>query len=164
MNSDWIWAASWQNQQHGMCAQRRLRSAWASTQFDQSSMSAWKKLGALATHWAHSEDSDQTGRMPRLIWVFAGRTVIRLVLSWGGSYSLIAAEDRKGCNVTCSASTTVKVKVPLCGPEITFVSVGLPCRLVWISARLDTHLPNVYICGVTLQISLDFCKAGHSLA
>ena len=24
-----IWAASWQNQQNGMCAQRRLRSAWA---------------------------------------------------------------------------------------------------------------------------------------
>ena len=34
----------------------------------------WSKLGSLATHWAHSEDSDQTGRMPRLIWVFAGRT------------------------------------------------------------------------------------------
>ena len=30
------WAASWQNQWNGMCAQRRLRSAWASTQFDQS--------------------------------------------------------------------------------------------------------------------------------
>ena len=40
---------------------------------------------SLATHWAHSEDSDQTGQMPRLIWVFAGRTVILLVLSWGGS-------------------------------------------------------------------------------
>ena len=35
---------------------------------------------------ADSEDSDQTGRLPRLIWVFAGRTVILLVLSWGGSY------------------------------------------------------------------------------
>ena len=32
-----------------------------------------------------SEDSDQTGRMPRLIWVFAGCIVILLVLSWGGS-------------------------------------------------------------------------------
>ena len=29
--------------------------------------------------------TDQTGRMPRLIWVFAGRTVTLLVLSWGGS-------------------------------------------------------------------------------
>ena len=33
------------------------------------SLSAWRKLGSLATHWAHSEDSDQTGRMPRLILV-----------------------------------------------------------------------------------------------
>ena len=29
------WAASWHNQQSGMCAQRRLRSAWASAQSDQ---------------------------------------------------------------------------------------------------------------------------------
>ena len=34
---------------------------------------------------ADSEDSDQTGRMPRLMWVFAGRTVILLVLSCRGS-------------------------------------------------------------------------------
>ena len=39
-----------------------------------SSLSTRRKLGSLATHWAHSEDSDQTGRMPRLIWVFAGHT------------------------------------------------------------------------------------------
>ena len=37
-----------------------------------SSLSAWRKLGSLATHWAHSEDPDQTRRMHRLIWVFAG--------------------------------------------------------------------------------------------
>ena len=33
-----------------MCAQRRLRSAWPSAQSDQSSLSAWRKLGSLATH------------------------------------------------------------------------------------------------------------------
>ena len=60
-----IWATSWQNQKNGMCAQRTLRSAWAS---------------------ADSEDSDQTGRM--LIWVFARRTchfvcfVMRPLTSW----------------------------------------------------------------------------------
>ena len=37
---------------------------------------------------ADSEDSDQTGRMPRLIWVFAGRTAILLVLSCRGSHTL----------------------------------------------------------------------------
>ena len=68
-----------------LCAQRRLRSAWASAQSDQSSLSAWRKLGSLATHWTHSEDTDQTGRMPRLIWVFTGRTVTLLVLSCRGS-------------------------------------------------------------------------------
>ena len=52
-----IWAASWQNQQNGICAQRRLRSAWASAPvWSASSLSAWRKLGSLATHWAHSED------------------------------------------------------------------------------------------------------------
>ena len=33
-------------------------------------VSAWRNIGPLTTYWAHSEDSDQTGR----IWVFAGRT------------------------------------------------------------------------------------------
>ena len=33
-----------------------------------------------------SEDSDQIEWMPRLICVFAGRTIILLVLSWGGSF------------------------------------------------------------------------------
>ena len=55
----------------------------------QSSLSTWRKLGPLATHWAHSKDSDQTGWMPRLIWVFAGHTVILLFLSWGGSNLLL---------------------------------------------------------------------------
>ena len=56
--------------------------------WSESSLSAWGKLGPLATHWEHSEDSDQTGRMPRLIWVFTGRTLTLLVLSCHGSYIL----------------------------------------------------------------------------
>ena len=35
---------------------------------------------------ADSEDTDQTGRMPRLIWVFAGHTLILLVLLCCGSF------------------------------------------------------------------------------
>ena len=37
---------------------------------------------------ADSEDADQTGQMPWLIWVFAGRTLILLVLSCRGSYTV----------------------------------------------------------------------------
>ena len=62
---------------------RRVRS--------ESSLSAWRKLRSLATQWAHSKDSDQTGRMPRQIRVLAGRTATLLVLSWGGSY--VATDD-----------------------------------------------------------------------
>ena len=57
-----------------------IRPVWS-----ESSLSAWRKLASLATHWAHSEDSDQTGRIPRLICVFAGRTATLCVLSRGGS-------------------------------------------------------------------------------
>ena len=69
-----------------VCAQRRLRSAWASAQSDQSSLcTQWVAKDPSFLH-ADSENSDQTGRMPRLIWVFAGRPVTLLVLSWGGSH------------------------------------------------------------------------------
>ena len=54
--------------------------------WSESSLSPWRKLGSLAAHWAHSEGSDQTGRMPRLIGVFTGRTVTLLVLSCRGSW------------------------------------------------------------------------------
>ena len=57
-----------------LCAQRRLRSAWASPQSDQSSLcTLWVAKDPSFLH-ADSKDSDQTGRMPRLIWVFAGCT------------------------------------------------------------------------------------------
>ena len=46
-----------------------IRPVWS-----EPSLSAWRKLRFLATHWADSEDSDQTGRMPGLIWVFVGCT------------------------------------------------------------------------------------------
>ena len=77
-------AAAWQDQQKDLCAQQRIRSACASAQSDQSSLSACRSLGSLATHWAHSEDSDQTVRMPRLIWVFAWRTgnFVGFVVLW----------------------------------------------------------------------------------
>ena len=69
-----------QNQQNDLCAQRRLRPAWASAQSDQSSLCAqWEVKDPRFLH-AESEDSDPTGHP--LIWVFAGRTrIILLVLS-----------------------------------------------------------------------------------
>ena len=59
-----------------LCAQWRLRSAWASAQSDQSLRCAHEE--SLGPYHPLSAQ-----RMPRLI--FAGLTVILLVLSWGGS-------------------------------------------------------------------------------
>ena len=39
-HSKYTWATSWQNPTEWLCAQRRLRSAWASAQSDQSSLCA----------------------------------------------------------------------------------------------------------------------------
>ena len=58
-----------------------IHPAWS-----ESSLSAWRNLGSLATHWVHSKDSDQTLRMPWLIWVFTGLTLILLILSYRSSY------------------------------------------------------------------------------
>ena len=52
----------------GLTPKKGIRPVWSN-----SFPSAWRKLWSLATHWAHGEDFDQTA-VPRLIWVFAGRT------------------------------------------------------------------------------------------
>ena len=80
-------AKTWQNQQ-SMRPAKTLISLGIHPVWSESSLSAWRNLGSLATQWMHSEDSDQTGWMPRLIWVFAGRTHILLVLSCRSSHCL----------------------------------------------------------------------------
>ena len=67
-----------------LCAQRRLRSAWASAQSDQSLRCPHKEALGPYTHWAHSEDLIRLGGWP--ILVFTWRTLIMLVLSCRGSY------------------------------------------------------------------------------
>ena len=55
--------------------QQRLKSACASAQSDQSFLSVWRHFASLPIQNAHSEYSDETARMRRLIWNFAGRTI-----------------------------------------------------------------------------------------
>ena len=79
------WADAWQNQQNYLSTQRRLRSAWASTQSDQSSLSAWRHLGSLATHRAHSVFKALIRGCQGWPESLLGPQVILLVLSCGGS-------------------------------------------------------------------------------
>ena len=73
--------------------------------WSESVLSAWRNLGSLAIHWMHSEYSVQTGRMPRLIWVFAGHTVILLVLSWRGSFNDVIVVHWSGAGLTRSVGS-----------------------------------------------------------
>ena len=63
------------------CDQQRFRSACTSIQYGKVSCSS---LFGLQKAHKISEDSDQTARMRRLIWVFAGRTslIVGFVVRW----------------------------------------------------------------------------------
>ena len=73
-----------QNQQNYICAQRRLRSAWASAQSDQSLRCPHEETLGSRLHIGCIVTTDQTGRS--LIWVSAGDTGHLLGLSWCGSF------------------------------------------------------------------------------
>ena len=124
-----------------------IRPVWS-----ESSLSGWRKLGPLATQWAHSEDSGQTGRMPRLIWVFAGRTVTLLVLSWGRSHTvstshhkkvLLNMQDHKNYHFSeCSTWTIVGLLYKIVD------KVFFPAKALWNFAcrNSDCKLPGFILC------------------
>ena len=92
------WAAIWQNQQNE-CAPNE--------DSDQPGYPSSLIRVSLATHWAHSEVSDQTVRMPRLIWIFAGRTLILLVLSCRGSNVMCITKRAGSDQLSCSWNVRV---------------------------------------------------------
>ena len=57
-----------------VCAQQRQISLGICPVWSESSLSAWWKLGTLAAHWAHTEDSDQTGWMVKCHHAFPQRS------------------------------------------------------------------------------------------
>ena len=85
------WAATWQHQQsecapseesdqpgHPPSLIRDIHPVWS-----ESSLSACRKLGSLATHWAHSEDSNQTGdALAGLSLPWAHSHFVGFVMSW----------------------------------------------------------------------------------
>ena len=97
-----------------------------------SSLSAWRKLGSLTTHWAHSEDSDQTGRMPSLIWVFAGRTAILLVLTCRGSDGNVQFPTGIDLYWDCQPINHVKVGMNFSLPLPDFQSFLVLCLFVCV--------------------------------
>ena len=94
---DNIWAASWQNQRND-CVPSKDSDQPGHLPSLIRVFTVRMKLGSLATHRAHSEDTDQ---MPSLMWVFTVRTLILLVLSWGSSYE---QKQPKSYKTSCASN------------------------------------------------------------
>ena len=88
-----IWAAAWQNQQNDLCAQRWLRSAWASAQSDQSLRCLHEEiLGPyLSIERTVKKNQIRLGGCPGWSESSLGAHVILLVLSCGGSFLIVFA-------------------------------------------------------------------------
>ena len=93
MNIFFFWLARWNailyRDRNIVKALNKATVRPAKTQISLGIRPVWSE-SALCAYWVakdpsffhgDSEDSDQTARMPRMIWVFAGRTVTLLVLS-----------------------------------------------------------------------------------
>ena len=93
---------------------------------------------------ADNEDSDQTGRLPRLIWVFAGHTRTWLVLSCRGSFFISlghfgvrnnkdrVAESLRTTDEEWQYSTTVKWAVSRENRAVTPCgSWSSSCQMLW---------------------------------
>ena len=78
------WAATWQNQQN------EYAPSEDSDQPHEESLSAWRKLGSLATHWVHNEDSDAQADLS-LHW--AHTHCVGFDMSW-----LTSISNAWGCN------------------------------------------------------------------
>ena len=77
-----MWAASRQNQQNGLCARRRLRSAWESTQSDQSLRCPHEESLGPYLPIERTAKTDQTGRMSRLTSSLAHMPFFGFVVRW----------------------------------------------------------------------------------
>ena len=81
------WAAAWQNQQNDLCIQRRLRSAWATTQSDQSLHCPHEEsLGPYLPTEHTAKTLIKLGGCPGWSESSLGMQVILLGLSCCGSY------------------------------------------------------------------------------
>ena len=92
---DHIRVAAWQNQQNDWVPsedsdqpghppiERTVKTGHSPSLIESSLSAQWVAKDPSVLH-ADSEDPDQTGRMPRLIWVFTGRTChfVGFVMRW----------------------------------------------------------------------------------
>ena len=101
-----------------------IRSDWS-----ESSLSVWRKLGSLATHWCGCPGWSES---------LLGAQVILLVLSWGGSYN---------CPRKRMQETVRHHSASLFCAKVTFV-MELSTRLVCGQSQVRFSYPATFFHGV----------------
>ena len=108
-----IWAISWQNQQNGLCAQRRLRSAWASARVFAVRMMKARvlsyPLSAKRRLWSDWADAQADLSLRWRTGQFVGFVVSRLICCLNMSVIITAVNgpilNRLVCSVLCHVWT-----------------------------------------------------------
>ena len=125
-----IWAAAWQNKKNAMCAQRRLRSAWASAQSDQSLRCRIYRL-FLSLRWVH------------ISFCWFCRAAAHMVLK--NRYWI--PKSMKNDRFTAGSVTWLKLGIHICVCEC-----GIRFQCIWISC-VNAHA-FVHIYKDTLPVYL----------
>ena len=86
----YIWTETWENTLWHVRLTISLHTVWP-----ESSLSAWRNFAPLVIQNALGEDSDQTVRTHRLIWIFSVRTCPKIRLLFLFRYILISI--KKSC-------------------------------------------------------------------
>ena len=113
-----------------------IRPVWS----ESSLCAQWVAKDPRLLH-ADSEDSDQTGRMPRLIWVFAGCTTTLLVLSCCGS---------------CGSNTEMSHLLTVCHrPQEQFIQHRRILASLYIMIWHDIVLRKHLTCISQVSVNMD---------
>ena len=112
---------------NGMCAQPRLRSAWASTQSDQSLLCTQWVAKSPSFLYANSKDPNHTGQKTRLtclIWTFIAHTDV--------TRSLFCVKAHNNSQVVC---LLLCISILLCAVSLTLVMLNtlMPCPFLIFS-------------------------------
>ena len=114
-----------------------IRPAWS-----ESPLSAWRSIGPLTTQKEHSKDSDQTGRMPRLIWVYAGCTCqfVGFVM-WRLNYCMASEIDHPAKHLPTGLSDKL---------ELSLTSGDVFNESVVFKARQNSSIPRNILISLLL--------------
>ena len=125
--------------------------------WSESSLSAWRKIGFLATHWAHSEDSDQTADAQAdlsLYWAhrhFAGFAILRLkhFSSEGSGYEQLLFTNLTNLAFIAGIIWTVSLWIPL----LVIIHKIEYCETECAYMNLCVHNSSLYLCILNPLVS-----------